>query len=144
MSDNKYFDLHIQGIGYLSRAREIKPKRSTPFLAVDVTAIHGHADDIQYVRFDAKVVGAEAHKVIHDLMPIINDRNRKVLAAVRLGDLYVDTFVYEKGDRAGETGVSLKTRLLRLSWVKVDGEFVYRAPREEGAAPAAHEPAKAA
>ena len=82
MSD-KYFDLHIQGIGYLSRAREVKPKRSSPFLAVDITAIHGPADDIQRVRFDAKVAGSEAQKVIQDLMPIINDRDRKVLASFK-------------------------------------------------------------
>lgn len=140
----KYFDLHIQGIGYLSRAREVKPKRSNAFLAVDVTAIHGPADDVQHVRFDSKIAGAEAQKVIRDLMDEINDRDRKVLAAFKLGDLYVDQFTYESGEKAGQTGVSLKTRLLRLAWVKVDGEFVYRAPREEGAAPAAHEPAKAA
>jgi hypothetical protein len=135
MSD-KFFDLHIQGIGYLSRAREVKPKRSSPFLAVDVTAIHGPADDVQRVRFDSKIAGAEAQKVIRDLMAEINDRDRKVLAAFKLGDLYVDQFTYESGEKAGQTGTSLKTRLLRLAWVKVDGEFVYRAPLE-GAAPAA-------
>lgn len=140
MSD-KYFDLHINGIGYLSRAREVKPKRSNSFLAVDVTAIHGHADDVQRVRFDAKVAGAEAQKVIRELMDDINDRYRKVLAAFKLGDLYVDTFI-RHGDRAGETGVSLKTRLLRLAWVKVDGEVVYRAPLD--AAPPAPDQAEAA
>jgi len=135
MSD-KFFDLHIQGIGYLSRAREVKPKRSSPFLAVDITAIHGPADDVQRVRFDSKIAGAEAQNVIRDLMAEINDRDRKVLAAFKLGDLYVDQFTYESGEKAGQTGTSLKTRLLRLAWVKVDGEFVYRAPLE-GAAPAA-------
>jgi hypothetical protein len=133
MSD-KYFDLHINGIGYLSRAREVKPKRSTPFLAVDVTAIHGHADDVQRVRFDAKVAGSEAQKVIRDLMDTINDRDRKVLAAFKLGDLYLDQFTYEAGEKAGQTGISLKTRLLRLAWVKVDGEFVYRAPLDTASA----------
>ena len=136
MSD-KYFDLHIQGIGYLSRAREVKPKRSSPFLAVDITAIHGPADDVQRVRFDSKIAGAEAQNVIRDLMAEINDRDRKVLAAFKLGDLYVDQFTYESGEKAGQTGTSLKTRLLRLAWVKVDGEFVYRAPLLEGASPAA-------
>lgn len=134
MSD-KYFDLHVSGIGYLSRAREVKPKRSAPFLAVDVTALHGHADDVQYVRFDAKVAGAEAQKVIRDLMDDINHRDRKVLASFKLGDLYVDQFTYDKGEKAGQTGVSLKTRLLRLAWVKVDGECVYRAPLAASAAP---------
>ena len=136
MSD-KFFDLHIQGIGYLSRAREVKPKRSSPFLAVDITAIHGPADDVQRVRFDSKIAGAEAQNVIRDLMAEINDRDRKVLAAFKLGDLYVDQFTYESGEKAGQTGTSLKTRLLRLAWVKVDGEFVYRAPLLEGASPAA-------
>jgi hypothetical protein len=133
MSD-KYFDLHIQGIGYLSRAREVKPKRSAPFLAVDITAIHGPADDVQRVRFDAKIAGAEAQKVIRDLMTEINDRNRKVLASFKVGDLYVDNFVYETGEKAGQTGTSLKTRLLRLEWVKVDGETVYRAPLDPASA----------
>ena len=138
---DKYFDLHTSGLGYLSRAREVKPRRSSPFLAVDVTAIHGRADDVQRVRFDAKVAGSEAQKVIRDLMGEING-DRKVLAAFKLGDIYVDTFVYDNGDRAGETGVSLKTRLLRLAWVKVDGEVVYRAPLD--AAPPAPNQAEAA
>lgn len=141
MSD-KYFDLHLNGLGYLSRAREVKPKRSNSFLAVDVTAIHGHADDVQHVRFDAKVAGSEAQKVIRDLMDDINNRDRKVLAAFKLGDLYIDQFTYETGEKAGQTGISLKTRLLRLAWVKVDGEFVYRAPLD--AAPAVPYQAEAA
>jgi len=141
MSD-KYFDLHISGLGYLSRAREVKPKRSNPFLAVDVTAIHGPSDDVQRVRFDAKVAGSEAQKVIRDLMDDINSRDRKVLASFKLGDLYIDQFTYETGEKAGQTGISLKTRLLRLAWVKVDGEFVYRAPLD--AAPAVPDQAEAA
>jgi hypothetical protein len=139
---DKYFDLHITGLGYLSRAREVKPKRSNPFLAVALTAIHGHADDVQRVRFDAKVAGSEAQKVIRDLMGTINDRDRKVLAAFKLGDLYLDQFTYETGEKAGQNGISLKTRLLRLAWVKVDGEFVYRAPLD--AAPAVPDQAEAA
>ncbi len=134
MSD-KYFDLHINGIGYLSRAREVKPKRSAPFLAVDLTALHGHADDIQRLRFDAKVAGSEAQKVIRDLMDDINNRDRKVLASFKLGDLYLDQFTYVTGEKAGQTGVSLKTRLLRLAWVKIDGQYVYRAPLAEPTAP---------
>ena len=32
MSTNeKYFDLHTQGIGYLNRIREVTPKRGLPF-----------------------------------------------------------------------------------------------------------------
>ncbi|MGH8653667.1 MAG: DUF3577 domain-containing protein, partial [Gammaproteobacteria bacterium] len=42
-SDRNYFDLHILGIGYLHRVREITPKRGEPFLAVEVSALHGAA-----------------------------------------------------------------------------------------------------
>ena len=55
---------------------------------------------------------------------------KKVLIGFKLGDLYAETFVYEKGKKQGETGVSLKARLLFISWIKVDGETVYKAPRK--------------
>lgn len=145
MSDNtsKYFDLHISGIGYLNRARVVEPKKGTPFLAVDITAIHGDSDDPQKTRFDCRVSGAEAKKVIEQFMPQINDQGRmaadgttlrhKVLAGFRLGDLYTDVFTYDKGDKKGTTGVSLKARLLLLDWVKVDGKTVYQAKVETSA-----------
>ena len=41
--------------------------------------------------------------------------------------LWTDTFTYSKGKRAGEQGVSLKARLLFVSWIKVDGRLVYKA-----------------
>lgn len=145
MSDNtsKYFDLHISGIGYLNRARIVEPKKGAPFLAVDITAIHGDSDAPQKTRFDCRVSGAEAKKVIEQFMPQINDQGRmaadgttlrhKVLAGFRLGDLYTDVFTYDKGDKKGTTGVSLKARLLLLDWVKVDGKTVYQAKVETSA-----------
>ena len=45
----------------------------------------------------------------------------------RLGDLWTDLFRYSRGDKAGKTGVSLKARLLFISWIKVDGQLVYQA-----------------
>jgi len=117
----KYFDLHATGIGYLNRVREVPVKRSQPFLAVDISALHGDSEDIQYTRFDCRVSGSDAKTIIEQLMPVINDDN-KVLIGFKLGDLYVDTFTYKSGDKAGQTGVSLKARLLRIDWVKVNGK----------------------
>jgi len=34
-NEKSYFDLHISGIGYLNRIREVKPKKGEPFLACD-------------------------------------------------------------------------------------------------------------
>ena len=44
----------------------------------------------------------------------------------RLGDLWTDTFTYQ-GQACRRAGVSLKARLLFVSWIKVDGKLVYKA-----------------
>ena len=120
--ETKYFDLHVTGIGYLNRVREVPVKRAQSFLAVDISALHGDSEDVQYTRFDCRVSGSDAKAIIEHLMPIIADDNNKVLVGFKLGDLYVDTFTYQSGDKAGETGVSLKSRLLRIDWVKVNSK----------------------
>ena len=130
----KYFDLHITGLGYLNRAREVSVRRGEPFLAVDISALHGSADNVEYTRFDCRVSGREAQRLVRRLMPAI-ESDKAVLVGFRLGDLYTDTFVYKTGDKAGEAGASLKARLLRISWAKVDGKTVYKAPGREADAP---------
>ena len=130
MTETKYFDLHTTGIGYLNRIREVSPKQGKPFWATDISALSGSADNVQYTRFDCKVAGTEAEEVIKSVEKDVEDE-KKVLVSFKIGDLYTDTFTYSKGKRAGETGVSLKTRLLKIYWVKVDGETVYTAPKPE-------------
>lgn len=122
-SQPKYFDLHTTGIGYLNRVREVKPERAQPFLAVDVSALHGDADNVEYTRFDCRVSGKDAQEIVRSLMPAI-EADRKVLVGFKIGDLYAETFTYERGERQGQTGVSLKARLLKITWAKVDGEPV--------------------
>lgn len=122
-SQAKYFDLHTTGIGYLNRVREVKPERGPAFLAVDVSALHGNADQVEYTRFDCRVSGREAQVIILQLMPMIEEEH-KVLVGFRIGDLYAETFTYRNGDRAGQTGISLKARLLKITWARVDGEPV--------------------
>lgn len=116
-----YFDLHISGIGFLNRAREVevkgKGRRSAPFLAVDIAARTGDKD---YTRFDCRVSGHDAQDTVRGVMAAI-EADKKVLARFKIGDLYPDLFEYPAGSkRAGETGVSLKARLLRTDWVEVD------------------------
>jgi hypothetical protein len=138
MSETKYFDLHTTGIGYLNRARVVDVKRGTPFLAVNVNALHGAADSPEYTRFDCRVCGEAAAHVLLDLKGLIEAKGpdgrpaHRVLAGFKLSDLYAETFVYQKGERQGQTGVALKARLLRIDWVKVDGE-PYPLPQTETA-----------
>lgn len=125
-TEKSFFDLHITGLGYLNRIREVKPKKGTPFLACDIVALNGPSDDVSYVRFDTRVSGTEAQHLVRRCEDAVN-AEKKVLIAFRLGDLWADVFTYTKGKRVGEQGVSFKARLLFISWIKVDGKLVYKA-----------------
>lgn len=125
-TEKSYFDLHITGLGYLNRIREVKPKKGDAFLACDIAALNGPSDDVSYVRFDTRVSGSEAQHLVRRCIDAV-DAEKKVMIGFRLGDLWTDTFTYSKGKRAGEQGVSLKARLLFISWIKVDGKLVYKA-----------------
>lgn len=134
MSDKKYFDLHVTGLGYVNRVREVEVRKGPGFLAADISALRGDSDEVEYTKFDCRVSGAEAQKVIKRAMEAANDQNRKVLVGFKIGDIYPETFTYSKGEKAGTTGVSLKGRILQVKFVKVDGEMVYTAPKPETAA----------
>jgi len=125
-SDLSYFDLHITGLGYLNRIREVQLRKGDAFLACDIAALNGPSDSPDYRRFDVRVSGSEAQHLIRRCQQAV-EAERKVLIGFRLGDLWADTFTYSKGKRAGEQGVSLKARLLFVSWIKVDGQLVYKA-----------------
>ena len=63
----RYFDLHTTGVGYLSRVREVKVKKGEPFLCVDISALRGTSDAVEYTRFDCRVSGEEAASVLFGL-----------------------------------------------------------------------------
>lgn len=133
-NDTSFFDLHISGLGYLNRIREVTPRKGDAFLAADIAALNGPADGVEYRRFDVRVSGREAQQLVRRCLPAVN-AERKVLIGFRLGDLWTDTFTYSRGKRVGEVGVSLKARLLFIGWIKVDGVLVYKAePRQAATA----------
>ena len=49
---------------------------------------------------------------------------KSVIIGFRIADIYPETFTYEKGERQGQTGVSIKGRLLRVKFAKVNGESI--------------------
>ena len=65
-SETAYFDLHITGLGYLNRIREVKLRKGESFLACDIAALNGPIDSPEYRRFDVRVTGEEAHLTRHD------------------------------------------------------------------------------
>ena len=126
---SEYFDLHTQGIGYLNRVREVRPKNGSSFWACDIAALHGSEDNVNYTRFDCRVSGAKALELIQQYQDAV-EQDRQVLIGFRIGDLYGDLFTYSKGKRAGEPGISLKGRLLYIGFIKIDGEYAYSAETE--------------
>ena len=122
----KYFDLHTQGIGYLNRIREVTPKECSPFLSVTIAALRGSVDNAQYTHFECHVSGKQAQQLVRQLKPAV-EGNSKVLIGFTLSDLYAEAFIFKSGDKAGDTGISLKARLLRIAWAKVDGQPFYTA-----------------
>ncbi len=132
MSTNEtkqYFDLHTTGIGYLNRVREVTPKEGSPFLSVTIAALRGSVDNAQYTHFECRVSGKKAQELVRQLKPAV-EGNLKVLIGFTLSDLYAESFTFKNGDKAGETGISLKARLLRLAWAKVDGQPFYTAEEQ--------------
>jgi hypothetical protein len=129
MSTNEtkqYFDLHTQGIGYLNRIREVTPKEGTPFLSVTIAALRGSVDNAQYTHFECHVSGKQAQQIVRQLKPAV-EGSLKVLIGFTLSDLFAESFTFKNGDKAGQTGISLKARLLRIAWAKVDGQPFYTA-----------------
>ncbi|PWU32071.1 hypothetical protein DK254_00695 [Pseudomonas sp. RW407] len=124
--DTKFFDLHTSGIGYLNRIRDVPIRKGTPILAVTVAALRGSSDDVEYSYIDCNVVGSDAEKLVRRCRQAV-DAGKKVLVAFRIGDIRTEAFTYEKGEKKGQAGASLKGRLLFLNWIKVDGETVYEA-----------------
>ena len=123
----QYYDISVNACGFLSRVRTVEPTNGSPFLACSFAALRGaKGERAAPTYFDAKVVGEKARALLTQHQSVINDRSRKVFAAVRLSDLLVKAFVREQGARQGEQGYALKTRLLTIESLAIDGVVVYR------------------
>jgi hypothetical protein len=104
-TEKSYFDLHITGLGYLNRIREVKPKKGDAFLACDIAALNGPSDDVSYVRFDTRVSGSEAQHLVRRCIDAV-EAEKKVMIGFRLGDLWTDIFTYSKGKNVPASPVS--------------------------------------
>jgi hypothetical protein len=115
-----FFNLHVEGVGYLNRVRVIKPKSGQEFIACTISAMRGSADDVGYTKFDCRVSGAQAQKVVRMLGDDVA-AERRVIVGFRLADIYPELFIFEKGENKGQPGVAIKGRLLRVKFAKVNG-----------------------
>ncbi|CRY82384.1 MULTISPECIES: STY4534 family ICE replication protein [Yersinia] len=122
-----YFNLHIDGLGYVSNIREVTTANGS-FLSCVVNALHGSTEKPDYTRFDVTVSGKEASGLIRRCQKAV-DEEKKVLVGFKLSNLTADVFTLTKGDHAGESRPTLKARLIKISWIKVGQEMVYKAEK---------------
>jgi len=120
----QFFDLHINGIGYVNRIREVQVKKGQPYLSCTIAALRGNSESVEYTYFECNVTGTKAKNLMERCIDASNLK-KKILISFCLGDLYAETFTYSKGDKQGQTGVSLKARLLKITSIKIDGELKY-------------------
>ena len=138
-SENKYFNLHVNGIGYLSNIRQVNGPKGQ-FLTAVINALSGPADNPVYVRFDTTVVGENAISLVRRCIKAV-DEDKKVLTGFTLSNLASDIFTLTKGEHAGEQRVSLKARLLNIDWIKIGKEVVYKAEKNQSTPPGNEQPA---
>jgi len=118
-----FFDLHVEGVGYLNRVRWVKPKNGEAFLACTVSALRGAVGQVDYTKFDCRVSGSEAKAIVKLLEPDVVAK-KSVIVGFKLGDIYPEVFTFDKGERKGSQGVSIKGRLLKIKFAKVEGQAV--------------------
>ena len=123
VSQPSYFNLHVEGVGYLNRVRTVKPKKGQEFLACTVAALRGSDSDVSYTKFDCRVSGADAQAIVKRLEDDVA-AEKAVIIGFRITDIYPELFTFEKGDRKGQPGVSIKGRLLRIKFAKVNGKSI--------------------
>ena len=144
---SNFINLHVNGLGYLKRVRDVKVRGSNPFMACSISAMFGEKgvkDGIQYTPFDVKAVSEQAEEVLKTFAADANNKNKRLMVQFKIGDPYIDTFTYQSGDKAGQLGTSMKGRLLKINrvWVKniaqsegsddqAGWKLAYELPKEE-------------
>ncbi len=122
--ESPYFDLITSGIGYLNRARTVRPSQGSPYECVSIAALRGHTDNPQYSYFDCRVVGSEALEFIKAWQDAINERDTKVMVRFNVGDGEATSYEIQRGDNQGQRRHQIKGRLLKITWAKVGDQEI--------------------
>jgi hypothetical protein len=119
--------LYVTGIGYLRRIKVGTAPGDTPFVACDILALAGKPGGSRALRrFDAIVLGPVAQALIGQCQASVRS-GRQVLVRFCMRDVKAHIFTHKKGEKAGQRDACLKSYLLWVYWIKVDGEYTYQA-----------------
>ena len=118
------FELITTGIGYLKRPEEVTPANSDAFLGCTLAALCGAVDEPDYRYIDTVVTATEAQHLVRRCMQAVSEE-KKVLMSFRLNDMKAEPYIRTQGEHAGEAGANLKSTLIHIGLIKVDGQQVY-------------------
>ncbi|EGN4906558.1 DUF3577 domain-containing protein [Salmonella enterica] len=127
--ENNYFNLSINGLGYITNVRQVVNGNSK-FTCCTLNALSGPTDNADYTRFDVTVAGKDATSLINRCQKSC-DEDKKVMVGFVLSGIQPGIFTLTKGEHAGENRVTLKTRLIRVDWIKIDGKIAYKAEKPD-------------
>lgn len=129
LKDVKSHELITRGIGYLNRVKDVNPSNADPFLACTIAALSGPVDDPEYRYVDTIVDDADAAHLVRRCTDAVA-QDKKVLIAFRLNDMTADPYIRTKGEKAGEPGATLESKLIHVGFIKIDGQLEYSAKAE--------------
>lgn len=136
-TNQNYFNLTANGIGFLNRPREVQGRKSSNYYACTIQASRG--DNGEKTRFDLRIVGVQAKELFARLLeefPQLLSKNYRerptVVVGFRAGD--IQPLKFETNNR--ETGEVLETlsidgRLLKFQFIKVDGDMWYQSSSQD-------------
>lgn len=122
--------LRVTGVGYLRRITEATAPGGAPFTACDIFALTGKPGSRERRRFDAMVLGQVAQALIRQCRTAL-EAGQEILINFCMRDVRAHTFTYSKGKNAGQLGSCLKSNLVRIYWIKIDGEYTFKAEPSE-------------
>lgn len=124
LKDIESHELITRGIGYLNRVKDVNPTNGDPFLACTIAALSGPVEGPEYRYFDTIVDDADAAHLVRRCMAAVEE-DKKVLIAFRLNDMVADAYIRTQGERAGEPGGTMESKLIHVGFIKIDGQLEY-------------------
>ncbi|MGP3790504.1 DUF3577 domain-containing protein [Pseudomonas sp. B392_1p] len=127
LEEIEYHQLLTRGIGYLKNPKVV-PNGGDPFLSCAIAALTGPVDlppgQREYRYFDTTVTDDGARHLVQRCIQAV-EAEKKVLLAFTLNDMKAEAYIRTRGEHAGEVGGSLKSNLIQIGLIKVDGQQVY-------------------
>ncbi|WP_263064709.1 STY4534 family ICE replication protein [Dickeya dadantii] len=134
-TETQYFNLNTTGIGYLSNIRQVSGEKGS-FTCAVINALSGPTDKTSYTRFDVTVAGKDTVDLVNRCQKAV-DEEQQVLIGFVLSGLSAETFTLKSGEHAGEDRIALRSRLIKIDFIKIGKETVYKAEKPTSTTPPA-------